>query len=154
VKKRKNVKPRNAPETTEPKSETDPQAIPPEVLEKLPEGTRTANIQAASFSGPLPPPALFGEYDNVLPGSAERILRMTEREQEQRHGWDNRAITIQGGEIKRGQWLGFFLGALLVAGAVYCASIGEQWVAIAMAGTSLVSIVTAFIKGRSNDESG
>lgn len=109
-------------------------------------------VQAASFSGPLPPPALYEQYEEVLPGSAERIMAMTEREQEQRHTWDNRVVEVQNGEISRGQWLGFVLGAGAIVGAVYCATIDQPWVATVMVGTSLAGIVTAFIKGRSGKE--
>ena len=33
-----------------------------------------------NFSGPLPHPALFGQYNEILPGAAERIFRMTEKQ--------------------------------------------------------------------------
>lgn len=33
-----------------------------------------------SFEGPLPPPDILAGYEDVLPGSAERILLMAEQE--------------------------------------------------------------------------
>lgn len=43
-------------------------------------------IQTESrFSGPLPHPELFAQYNKVLPGTAERIVKMTESEQGHRH---------------------------------------------------------------------
>lgn len=36
-------------------------------------------------SGPLPQPGDFAQYDQVLPGAAERLLAMAEREQAHRH---------------------------------------------------------------------
>ncbi len=35
-----------------------------------------------SFSGPLPLPEHFAEYERILPGAAERILAMPEKEQQ------------------------------------------------------------------------
>ena len=35
----------------------------------------------ASFSGPLPPPELLKQYDEVVPGAADRIISMAEAEQ-------------------------------------------------------------------------
>lgn len=64
----------------------------PEVLETLPENARIAVVEAAALSGPLPPPTMYGEYDNVLSGSAERILRMAEKEQDHRIEWENDAL--------------------------------------------------------------
>ena len=40
--------------------------------------------QMVSYEGPLPPSAEFGRYNEILPGAAERILAMAEREQEAR----------------------------------------------------------------------
>ena len=64
----------------------------PEVLETLPENARIAVVEAAALSGPPPPPIMYGEYDNVLSGSAERILRMAEKEQDHRIEWENDAL--------------------------------------------------------------
>ena len=128
------------------------QGIPAEVLESLPEPAKTAVIEAASFQGPLPPPILYGEYDKILPGSAERIMLLTEREQAHRHKWESEVLGVQGGEIKRGQWLGFLLGAAAISGAIYCATINQPWVAGILVSATLVSIVTAFIKGRSKND--
>jgi uncharacterized membrane protein len=38
--------------------------------------------------GPLPSPVLLEQYDQVLPGLAETIVRMAEREQAHRHEMD------------------------------------------------------------------
>jgi uncharacterized membrane protein len=35
-------------------------------------------IVAASFQGPLPPPAMLQAYENIVPGAAARILAMAE----------------------------------------------------------------------------
>lgn len=38
-----------------------------------------------AYSGPIPPPESLEKYEQVVPGSAERILAMAEKEQEHRH---------------------------------------------------------------------
>lgn len=51
----------------------------------LPPSQRASLIHAQmEFSGPLPPPQILGQYDEVLPGAAERILRMAEKQQDHR----------------------------------------------------------------------
>lgn len=35
-----------------------------------------------AFSGPLPPPAMLAQYNDVVPNGAERIMAMAERQQE------------------------------------------------------------------------
>lgn len=42
-------------------------------------------VQSSSFSGPLPPPAMLKEYNDVIADGAERIFSMTEQEQNSRH---------------------------------------------------------------------
>lgn len=48
--------------------------------------------QFAYYSGPLPPPEMMREYENLLPGSADRILSLTEHAQEQRARYENRGL--------------------------------------------------------------
>lgn len=43
-----------------------------------------------TYSGPLPLPEDLAKYDRVVPGAAERILRMAENESEHRRKRDNR----------------------------------------------------------------
>lgn len=45
------------------------------------------------FSGPLPPPEVIRGYDQILPGGAERIFSMAEREQLFRDQLENTAVT-------------------------------------------------------------
>ena len=125
---------------------------PKEVLDSLPENVRIALIESASFSGPLPPPSMFGEYDRVLPGSAERILRMAEREQAHRMNWETTAL---GGDIRQeqyGQWFGLLIAVLCIGSAVYLAMNGQTTVAGILAGTSALGLAGRFIQGK-RDES-
>ena len=55
-----------------------------DMLPELPEGVRVSVAEAMSFVGPLPPPTMYREYENVHAGSAERILAMAEKEQNHR----------------------------------------------------------------------
>ena len=52
------------------------------------EKTVVATRQAASFSEPLPPPCFFQQHEDTLPGSADRILKMSETEQLKRITWE------------------------------------------------------------------
>jgi uncharacterized membrane protein len=42
-------------------------------------------VVEAEHRGPLPPPEMLNDYNNVLPGLAERIVRMAESEQKHMH---------------------------------------------------------------------
>ena len=42
--------------------------------------------------GPLPPPSDLQEYDNVVPGAAERIIRMAENQSEHRRELERKVV--------------------------------------------------------------
>ncbi len=42
------------------------------------------------YSGPLPLPEDLAKYDHIVPGAAERILRMAEKEMDHRHAEDSK----------------------------------------------------------------
>ena len=54
---------------------------PSSVSEEDATEVRMLSLEASSFSGPLPPPELLKQYDEVVPGAAERIISMAEAEQ-------------------------------------------------------------------------
>lgn len=50
----------------------------------------TYAVRQSHYSGPLPMPEDLAKYDQVVPGAAERIIRMAEDEMKHRHDSDNR----------------------------------------------------------------
>ena len=127
----------------------------PEVLEGLPVEQREALVgfvqEQLSHSGPLPPPGQLIEYDHALPGLAERIVRLTEREQEHRHSVVDYAVKRNVRLKERGQLFGM---AALVLGLAFCAYL--VWTGSpAIAGTVAIGLVGAvvgiFVTGRNAD---
>ncbi len=151
--RRKKTQRNQSPKSTVPAKKDDAKlshAISQDILERLPDETRIAIIEAESFKGPLPPPSLFGNYEEILPGSAERILTLAEKEQSHRQNWEMDALTAQKSDVRRGQWMGFGLGMTALIVALLCAYFGFPIVAAASISTVLAGIITAFLKGRSN----
>jgi uncharacterized membrane protein len=50
--------------------------------------------QLAAFQGPIPPPAVLREYEQLEPGAANRIIKMAEKEQEHRHYLENQEFML------------------------------------------------------------
>lgn len=103
-----------------------------------------STVQSQSYSGPLPQPRDFAEYNATLPGAADRILAMAERESEFRHA-DAKAARD---ETKRGQWMSLALAALAFMSAVACAALKQPTVGCIIAGTTLVAVVSAIMRIR------
>lgn len=125
--------------------------LPPKaVLDALPEHARASVVEAASFSGPLPPPSMYGEYDRVLPGSADRILSMAEKEQSHRISTENEALAASVKDSKLGQYFGFALATLCLGGGVYLAINGHTVVPVVLVCASAIGLVNRFLDNRAS----
>jgi uncharacterized membrane protein len=127
------------PGPTSPQTQTGP----------MPPGGDLASIVSisseSSFSGPLPPPQILREFDEVIPGAAERIVKMAEKQQDHRIRLESRVITS---DIIR-SWAGLILGACLGIVIVGCGSYlvheGHDTAGATIITGTLVSLVTAFM---------
>jgi Predicted membrane protein (DUF2335) len=98
----------------------------------------TASIISAHWSGPLPPPSELEKIDQIIPGGADRLLRMAEKEQAHR---------IE--DARRGQYLGWSLAAgAVIAAAVVSLCQGPWQVSVALVGIPVLGAVHALIQGR------
>jgi uncharacterized membrane protein len=133
--------------------EIDPktfESIPQKVRPKVAQLVQAAVIQTSiSFSsGPLPPPESLARYNEIVPGAAERILRMAETQSDHRKQLENRTVDSQIRQSDRGQWLAFAIAIAFLIGAVITALYGHDTVAGILGGATVVSLAGAFIAGK------
>jgi uncharacterized membrane protein len=122
-------------------------ARPPQTTDKPNQPQIT--LQAQQWTGPLPPPAALEQFERVIPGSAERILQMAEREQAHRIGQENKGLRAEIEDSTRGQWLGGIVAFSAIAGAALNSVFGGPWQAsVALVGVPILGAVQAFIRGR------
>ena len=122
-----------------------PNLPPPELLDRLPDEVRTAVIQSA-YSGPLPPPSMYSEYEAVLPGSADPSWPWRRR---------NRPSGTSGKAGRNGYRpaaSGSVSRSLLacVRGAILLGLTGHEWIAAVFAGFASINLVSRFL-GRSSN---
>ena len=102
-----------------------------EPTERRGQGRPVASIIAAHWSGPLPPPAELARIDQVIPGGADRLLSMAEKEQAHRFG-----------DARRGQYLGWSLAAGAVVTATIVSLCHGPWqVSVALVGIPVLGAV-------------
>jgi hypothetical protein len=102
------------------------------------EPERSPSIISAHWSGPLPPPVELEKIDQIIPGGADRLLSMAEKEQTHR---------IE--DAKRGQYLGWLLAAgAVIAAAMVSLCRGPWQVSVALVGIPVLGAVQALIQGR------
>lgn len=109
--------------------------------------------------GLIPPPRMLADYESLLPGAAERFMRMAEREQDHRHDMDRSVITS---DIKHrdnflqrsfrlqttGLWLGFVVILVGFAGGIALIYLDKQGWGMATIIASLASLISALVWGK------
>jgi uncharacterized membrane protein len=112
-------------------------------------GIVQSKTTSQSFSGPLPPPQVLAEYNQTVPGAAERLISMAEDQSKHRIEMESKALDA---EIKRanvGLWLGagICLAFLAVSGVLIFS--GHDIAGASLGGASLASIAGIFVIGTS-----
>lgn len=107
-----------------------------------------ALVKAERFSGPLPHPKHFKEYDDALPGSGDRLIGMVERDLAHAQVLQTKALEADIADMREGRRLGFVALVLLIGGAILCGAIGQQTIALALLGASVIGTIGTLIKGR------
>lgn len=121
------------------------------VLASLPHDKR-AVIQSAifameqrSFSGPLPAPEDFAEYERILPGATDRIMKMAEKQVDHRIESEKAIINNKFGQSKLGQLLGAVLVALFGIIALVLGLKGHDSLAKGIGVTTVIAVAVVFV---------
>lgn len=109
--------------------------------------------QSMSFSGPLPHPEILKKFDEVVPGAAERIIKMTEDQSSHRRDLEQKVISSDISRSKIGQIFGFIIAIAGLVVAVVLAKtnaiLGSTFGFLTLA--SLVGVFVYGTKTRSNE---
>jgi len=109
------------------------------------------NIQvttASAFSGPLPHPTLFQAYEHTLPGAANRILEMAEKQQIHRHFQASQRLMLDGTRERRGQWMGFLIAVSAIVGGVTLIWLDKPILGFTTLFGAIASVVSLFVWSR------
>ena len=71
--------------------------------------------------GPLPLPAVLKQYDDIVPGAAERIMRMAEHQAQHRQDLEARVIRTDNLKSLLGMIFGFVIALVGFGGGLYAA---------------------------------
>ncbi len=97
------------------------------IIDRLPEPQREAvvailfgiSIKRHTFSSPIPPPEILKGYNEAIPGAADRILKMAEKQSAHRIQMEEYVIHQQQKQSWRGQHYGLIIAlAFLIASFV------------------------------------
>src|SRR5262249_35575316 len=85
---------------------------------------KTATVRV-TYEAPLPPPNMMQAYEEILPGSADRIIAMAERQSVHRQGMETNVVHSNSVTERRGQIFAFILGLVGLVGAIWLAHEGK-----------------------------
>jgi uncharacterized membrane protein len=121
-------------------------------LAQTPQGVVQQQLQAQIQAmmqmqphGMFPPPAALKEYEAILPGTFERIMRMAEKAQQDQTDTVVSAQQALQRDTARVHWLAAGISLAAMVGAAYCASIHETIVAGCFLGVPVFAVIKAFI---------
>ena len=104
-------------------------------------------FEAASWAGPLPPPGALRSFEEVIPGSAERILTMAEKQMDHRILVERKIISGDYIQSYLGIAAGFLLSVMIILGGIYLIIQGHDWAGGILIGLDLIGLATVFVLG-------
>lgn len=121
----------------------------------IPEDVRLARreVSVASYrhSGPIPDPMTLEGYNRIVPGAADRIIKMAEDQAAHRQKIESIAIKSRARDSLLGIISGLVIAVFTLSAGTYIISIGKVWSGTILGSAGLVGLVSVFIYGtRSN----
>ena len=101
----------------------------------------------AVWEGPLPPPSALRQYEEIIPGSANRILESVEKRQEHSRELERIVITGNSKRAYLGLIFGFVISLIGIGGGIYLIATGHDWAGLSLAGINLTALVGVFVYG-------
>jgi len=113
-----------------------------------PNGIAVSRQVTTYHQGPLPTPEDMARYNEIIPNGADRIMKMAEAQSAHRIEIERLVITRQQNQSDRGQMFGLIIGIIGILTGALLSYGGHDWVGGIIGGTTVVSLVGAFITGK------
>ena len=101
------------------------------------------------YSGPLPPPRLLKEYDDVYPGLAKEIVTMVSAQSSHRQALEKAIVIGDGRRAWAGICCAFALALVSIVGGVYAIERGNKVSGTIIGTGAMAGLVSVFIYGTS-----
>jgi uncharacterized membrane protein len=105
-------------------------------------------IMEASFSGPLPPPAMLETYNQLIPDGANRMMALVEQQTAHRLALEDKIVESKIKIATRGQAIAAFLSSCLIVAAVYLGMHGHDWLGASLGVTTIIALAVIFALGK------
>ncbi len=88
------------------------------------------------------------KYNEAVPGGAERILAMAERQGAHREALETTVIVAGVKSQTRGAWFGFIISMTAIMGGIYLVTLGKDGQGLAAIISSLAALTAVFVVGK------
>ena len=126
-----------------------PDILPPEILAQIPLNVRkllSVRLRKEITNGPLPPPSMLKEYEQLHPGCTKQLLSNWDNQTRHRQALECRGMSLEEKYLdstiedgRRGQWFAFILCMSIVVAGVFLAYLGYPWPGALLGGSGLAS---------------
>ena len=130
----------------QPKGKKKPTVQHPQKVQKQ-TSSQAMKVHSELHQGPLPAPHILEQYNNVVPGAAERIIAMAENQSEHRQMLEKIVVKAGSRDSLLGLIFGLTIGLSTVGGAVLCILNGHTVGGSVLGGSGLAGLVGVFVYG-------
>ncbi len=101
--------------------------------------------RSTTFSGPLPPPVILAQYNEIIPNGALRILAMAERQSVHREQIEARVVNGNVASQTRGSYFAFVLALISIIGGLFLIYTGKNTQGLVAIIGSLAALASVFV---------
>lgn len=105
-------------------------------------------ITHTKWSGPIPPPDVLRELEEILPGSTGRIFILAEKQADHRFKLEESVVTSRSANMKRGQIIAAIVTLCMIGAATFLAINGCERTAMVLAGINFASLTWSYCWGQ------
>lgn len=114
------------------------------------DSVRIAMYEHQVYAGPLPPASELARYEEILPGAADRILKMAEDQGQGRRWLEQNALRWDHQERLLGQIFGFVISLSAIGAGLYAAMNGHPLAGSLLGTGGVVGLAAVFVYGSKN----
>ena len=122
--------------------------------------TIVQHTRGVIYQGPVPPPAIMEHLEQIVPGAAERIITMAEKDQayshEEAQRTHERAVQVEADQHRESMtalWMAFVICFIFSIGGVALVLHGFEKIGAALICTTLLGVVSSFLSRKKNNQS-
>jgi uncharacterized membrane protein len=111
-----------------------------------------ARVEQHYFAGPLPPPAVLAQYNEIVPNGAERIIAMAERQSAHRETLESQVVLGNASQQKMGSTYAFILSLIAISGGIYLIHDGRSVSGLVAILGDLATLAGVFVYSRESQK--